>query len=203
MAAMPSIKVEPDDTATTVAQTEHDQQVSTYEAKNHRNPPRASRHRAVFELPTAIPLFDMHHSTQNLDNVRNFYTETRQSVPLMLVKTITTDIRRPLQDVPDFVELLIRFYPDTEIPQNPSEHIEHYFIMPQTWAPKMYLGALHLSIYRHPVISLENITIEGVDYLTINEVHWMFSVVDPEKTELLRQSLEAAAAFLFVDGGTM
>jgi hypothetical protein len=75
--------------------------------------------------------------------------------------------------------------------------------MPQTWVPKMSLGALHLSIYRHPVISIKNITIEGVDYLTINEVHWMFSVVDAKKTELLRQSLEAAAVFLFVNGGTM
>jgi hypothetical protein len=75
---------------------EEDLQVSTYEAKNHQNPPRASQHRAVFELPTAIPLFGMQHSTQNLENISNFYRETRQSVPVMLVKTITTDIRRKL-----------------------------------------------------------------------------------------------------------
>jgi hypothetical protein len=67
----------------------------------------------------------------------------------------------------------------------------------------MYLDALHLSIYRHLVISIENITIEGVNYLTIIEVHWMFLVVDVKKTELLRQSFEAATAFLFIKGGTM
>jgi hypothetical protein len=67
----------------------------------------------------------------------------------------------------------------------------------------MCLGALYLSIYRHPVISIKNITIEGVDYLTINEVHWMFSVVDAKKTELLSHPLEAVSAFLFVGRGAM
>jgi hypothetical protein len=160
MALMPFILTESHATATTVAQMEPDLQVSTYEAKKHPNPPCASRHRAVFELPTAIPFFDMQHSTPNLENISDFYQKTRQSVPLMLVKTITTDIRRKLQDGPDFVELVIQFDPDTEVPQNQPENIEHYFVMPQTWVPKMYLGALHLSIYRYPVISIENITIE-------------------------------------------
>jgi hypothetical protein len=59
-------------------------------------------------------------------NISNFYQETRQSVPLMIVKMITTDIQRKLQDHPDFVELLIRFYPKTEVTKNPPKIIEHY-----------------------------------------------------------------------------
>jgi hypothetical protein len=117
----------------------------------------------------------MQRLTQNTLNISNFYQETRESVPLVLVKMITTDIQQKLQDCPDFVELLIQFYPKMEVTKNPPKIIEHYFIMPQTWAPKMYLGAVHLSISRHPVILIENLTIKGVNYLTINEVHWMFS----------------------------
>jgi hypothetical protein len=180
----------------------HNLQVSTFKATKHRNPPPASRHRAVFELPKAIPLFDMRGSTQNPLNIRNFYQETRQSVPVMLVKTITTDIQRKLQNNPDFVELLIRFYPKTEASKDPPKIIEHYFIMPRTWAPKMYLGAVHLSINRHPVISIENLTIKGANYLTINEVHWMFSeAAGPAKCICL--SMQGAAAFIGINGGTI
>jgi hypothetical protein len=145
----------------------------------------------------------MQHSTHNLLNISNFYQETRQSVPLMLVRTISTAIQQKLQDLPDFVELLIRFYAGVKVPQNQPENIKHYFIMPQTWAPKMYLGALHLSIYRHPVLLIENVTIEGVDYLTINEFHWMILGVGAGPAECLCQSLEGATAFLFIHGGTM
>ena len=201
MALTPFTSTESESTATTPAPMEQERQVSTFRAKIQRNPPPASRHRAVLELPTAIPLFDM-HSTQTPLNMRSFYQETRQSVSLMFVQTITTDIQRKLQDTPDFVELLIRFYPTTEETQNPAKVIEQYFIMPQTWAPKMYLGALHLSVNRHPVVSLENYTINGVNYLTINEVHWMFSeAAGPE--ERIQHSLRGAAAFIYLNGGTL
>jgi hypothetical protein len=188
--------------ATTAARMQPYSQVLASEAKKHQNPPPASRHRAVFELPKAIPLFDMRRSAQNPLNISNFYQETRESVPLMLVKTMTTDMQRKLPDHPDFVELLIRFYPKTEETKDPQKIIEHYFIMPQTWAPKMYLGAVHLSINRHPVISIENITMKGHDYLTINEVHWMFSEA-AGPAENIRFSMQGAAAFICINGGTM
>ncbi len=71
--------------ATTEARMQPYSEVLTSEAKKHQNPPPASRHRAVFELPKAIPLFDMQRSAQNPLNISNFYQETRESVPLMLV----------------------------------------------------------------------------------------------------------------------
>jgi hypothetical protein len=202
MALMPFISTESVSAAPNIARMEPYAQVFTSEAKKHRNPPPASRHRGVFVLPKAIPLFDMQRSAHNSLNISNFYQETRESVPLMLVKTITTDIQRKLQDNPDYVELLIRFYPKTEASKNPPKIISHYFIMPQTWVPKMYLGAVHLSINRHPVISIENLTIKGHNYLTINEVHWMFSEA-AGPAERIRHSMQGAAAFICINGGTM
>ena len=73
--------------------------------------------------------------------------------------------------------------------------------MPQTWAPR-YFGALHLSIPRHPVISIENYRMQGLNFLTINEVHWMFSET-AGPAERIRRSLEGATAFIYVNGGTM
>jgi hypothetical protein len=203
MASTPVTSTDLDSTATTVAPMQQELQVSTFETKNHRNPPPASRHRAVFQLPQVIPLFDMQRSSQNPLNIGNLYQETRQSVPLMLVKAISTDIQRKLPDHPQFVELLIRFYPKMdEGTTNRPKIIEYYFIMPQTWAPRMYLGAVHLSINRHPVILIENVTIKGVNYLAINEVHWMFSdAAGP--AERIRLSLEGSAAFIYINGGTI
>jgi hypothetical protein len=201
MALTPSISMELESKSTPPAPMEPNREAPTFEAKIQRNPPPASRHRAVLELPKAIPLFDM-HSSHNPLNLSNFYKETRESVPLMFVQTISTDIQRKLQDTPDFVELLIRFYPKREDSRNPPKIIEQYFIMPQTWAPKMYLGAVHLSLNRHPVISLENYRSQGVNYLTINEVHWMFSK-SAGPAERIRLSMEGAAAFIYINGGTM
>jgi hypothetical protein len=202
MALTPFVSTAFDSRATTVVQMTQERQVATFRNKIQRNPPPASRHRAVMELPTPIPLFDMQRSSQNPLDITNFFQETRESVPFMMVKTITTDIHRKLQHPPDFVEVLIQFYAKIEATDNTQTSVEYYFIMPQTWAPKMYLGALHLSINRHPVISIENYRIQGVNYLTLNEVHWLFSEA-AGPAERIRHWLQGAAAFIYISGGTM
>jgi hypothetical protein len=43
-------------------------------------------------------------------------------------------------------------------------------IMPRSWTPKMYLGALNQSIRKNYVLTLESINISGRNYTTMHQV---------------------------------
>lgn len=142
----------------------------------------------------------MHGSNRSPLNLCQLYNETRAAVSVMQVKTITTDSHRQLKD-PNFVEILVCFYAEIQ-DKNSATRIEHYVAMPKTWTPQMYLGALYLSLKRHPVLSIEDCTLQGNKYLTINDVHWLFSDVSP-RAEGIHLALQLEAAFVDVDGGTL
>jgi hypothetical protein len=48
--------------------------------------------------------------------------------------------------------------------------------MPQGWIPNMYLAALNK--WRHLILSLESIIIDGQIYATINKLQWLFSATE-------------------------
>jgi hypothetical protein len=71
--------------------------------------------------------------------------------------------------------------------------------MPQTWSPKMFLGALNQSIRTNRLLSLESIVLSGRRYTTINELNWLF----PLKTESIHMHLVTSAAYLHLHGGEL
>ncbi len=117
-----------------------------------------------------------------------------------MVHTITTDVWKPFDD-PRYVELLAGFYPQEDVKnQYARPEIHHDVIVPASWTPKMYLGALSLSLSRHPVISLSLISINGKKYKSLNDIHWLFSESAGTAKEI-KTSLITAAAFIHVFGG--
>jgi hypothetical protein len=64
--------------------------------KNGLKPPPASRHRAVLCLQNTIPLFEMQaYSSRNLEEIIWSSRNTKHS---LMVRTITNDIRKPVND---------------------------------------------------------------------------------------------------------
>lgn len=166
--------------------------------KNGLKAPPASRHRAVLCLQDTLPLFEMQaYSTNNLQEI---IWSSRQVKHSLMVRTITTDVRKPVDD-PRYVELSIGFYPQEDLENKFAlPKILHDVVVPASWTPKMYLGALSLSLSRHPVISLSRISINGHKYKSLNDVHSLFSESAGTAQEL-NTSLMTAAAFIHVFGG--
>ncbi len=163
-------------------------------------PPPASRHRAVLCLQQPLPLFEMH--AQRSRNLREIIWSSRWVKHSLMVRTITTDVRKPLDDH-RYVELSVGFYPQEDV-ENwfdfPNKRIQHDVVVPASWTPKMYLGALSLLLSRHPVISLSLISINGKKYKSLNDIHWLFSESAGTAKEI-NTSLITAAAFIHVFGG--
>jgi hypothetical protein len=161
--------------------------------KNHQatKPPPATRHRAVMSLRQPIPLYDMrsHSSTRLLDILQS----TRNVQKVMLVTTVSTNRVSRIDENPSYVELGITFYPQDD---NKAPKVVKV-IMPETWAPKMYVAALNKSIKRHSVLSLESISIQGQIYATINELQWLFSATE----EAMHSQLIGSASYIRVSGG--
>ena len=161
-------------------------------------PPPASRHRAVLCLQQPLPLFEMH--AQRSRNLREIIWSSRRVKHSLMVRTITTDIWKPLDD-PCYVELLVGFYPQEDVENQYARlKIHHDVVVPASWTPKMYLGALSLSLSRHHVISLSMISLNGQKYKSLNDVHWLFSEAAGTAQEI-NTSLVTSAAFVHVFGG--
>jgi hypothetical protein len=77
-----------------------------------------------------------------------------------------------VEEDPSFVELLVSFYSPPE--DQDAKTTDFKVVMPQTWSPKMYLGALNQSIRANRLnslsLSLESINLSGRNCsTTINE----------------------------------
>jgi hypothetical protein len=117
-----------------------------------------------------------------------------------MVRTITTNVRKRLDD-PRYVELSVGFYPQEDVENQYARlKIHHDVVVPASWTPKMYLGALSLSLSRHDVILLSLISLNGRQYKSLNDVHWLFSESAGTAQET-NTSLVTAAAFVHVFGG--
>ena len=111
---------------------------------------------------------------------------SREATPTLMVQTITTDIRRDVED-PRYKEILICFYPATR----DGDVAELFIVTPAWWTPQMFLGALNFSLSQHYIISMEPITIDSKRYTSSNEIHWLYSSdrLSPDCTEGLFKML--------------
>jgi hypothetical protein len=114
---------------------------------------------------------------------------------VMMVRTILTD--PVLKDDPTYVELATTFHPDDH--EHQPLKMDVNVIMPEGWTPKMYLAALNKSMKRHPILSLESITIDVRIYATVNELQFLFSTTE----EATHSQLIASASNIPVSGGVL
>jgi hypothetical protein len=63
----------------------------------------------------------------------------------------------------------------------------------------MHISTLNISIWKHSIISLESINIDGRVYTTINELQWLFSVME----ELMHSQSICLALYIRVSGGIL
>jgi hypothetical protein len=118
-----------------------------------------------------------------------------------MVYTITTKAPKPVIDNPCYVELLISFYPQEDVENlNALPKIHHNVIVPASWNPKMYLGALSLLLSCHFIILLSLISINGQKYKSLNAIHCLFSESAGTAQEI-NKLLITAAEFIHVFGG--
>ncbi len=116
-----------------------------------------------------------------------------------MVQTISTDIHGRVEDC-HYIELMVCFYSTMK----DSKVCELFIVMPVWWTPQLYLGVLHSSLSRNPVLSMEPITLDSKKYMTIYKIHWLYSdgMAPASKRELFKM-LQSAEAFVSVCGGTL
>jgi hypothetical protein len=120
-----------------------------------------------------VPLFDMRVNTSN--NIYDIMRSTSEALPIQKLTTITTGRLSGVQEDPTYVELLVSFYsPAPDNDTNNFEKRDFEVIMPRSWTPKMYLGALYQSITTNSLLTLESINIFGRNYTRMNELNWLF-----------------------------
>ena len=76
-------------------------------------------------------------------------------------------------------------------------------LMPKTWTPRMYLGAVNVSIEQSHSIIIETISFRGKRYVSINNVHWLFSEPNLNDPSLVASKLISNAAYFNVVGGEL
>jgi hypothetical protein len=96
-----------------------------------------------------------------------------------------------------YVELLVSFYSPPEEDTNNCIKNDFRVIMPRTWTPKMYLGALHQSIRTNSILTLKSIEVSGRNYTTMNKLDWLF----PLQKELIHSQLLMSASYIHLHGG--
>jgi hypothetical protein len=166
----------------------------TSKKKSCQQPPPASRHRSVLTLDRVVSLFDMRANMSN--NIDDIIRSSRDARPIQRLTTITTNRISQVED-PRYVELLVSFYSPPEEESNCCIKNDFKVIMPSTWTPKMYLGALHQSIRTNSLLTLKSIEVSGRNYTTMNELNWLFLI----KKEVLYWKLATSASYLHLHGG--
>jgi hypothetical protein len=165
----------------------------TPKKKNRLQPPPASRHRSVLKLDRVVPLFDMRSHTSK--NIHDIFMSSRGALPIQNLTTISTDRLSEVEEDPRFVELLVSFYS----PASEGDFFKSEFqvVMPRSWTPKIYLGALHQSIRTNSILTLESISISGRNYTTMNELNWLFRL----QKDILHTRLVISGSYQSLKGG--
>ena len=77
------------------------------------------------------------------NNIYNIMRSSTEALPIQKLTKITTDWLSEVEEDHRYVELLVSFYlPAPEDDTNNFEKNDFKVIMPRSWTPKMYLGAL-------------------------------------------------------------
>jgi hypothetical protein len=122
---------------------------------------------------------------------------SRGALPIQKLTTIATDRLYEVEEDPRFVELVVHCY--SPAPDDEFEKSEFKVIMPRSWTPKIYLGALYQSITNNSLLTLESIIISGRNYTTMNELNWLF----PLQKDILHMRLVTSGSYLSMKGGEL
>ena len=161
-------------------------------------PPPATRHCAMLPFPKPVPLYGMRSQHQTSSSLLDILQSSRSAKKVMMVKTVSTCRVSRIEENPKYLDLEVSFYPcNTRVDKNPKLDVN--VVMPHGWTPRMYLAALNKSIRKHSVLSLESIRIEGRNYVTINELQWLFSATK----EATHSGLVCSASYIRVSGGVL
>ena len=169
-------------------------------------PPPPTRHRGVLEIAPPIPLYDFGNQFEE-PTLQSIVNESRDAQPLFNVSSVCTDNQQVIASDNQMVHITIRFYgKDGWSDQNGSQ--EHHLkeikaLMPKTWTPRMYLGAVNVSIEQSHSIIIETISFRGKRYVSINNVHWLFSELNLNDPSLVASKLISNAAYFNVVGGEL
>ena len=165
--------------------------LATHKKKNRVYPPPASRQRSVLKLDRFVPLFDMRSHTSK--DVYDIIRSTRGALPIQKLTTIATDRLSEVVEDPRYVELLVHFY--SPAPEVDTKDFK--VVMPRSWTPKMYLGALYQSITTNSIITLESISLSGRNYTTLNELNWLFGL----QKDIIHTRLVTSCSYQSLKGG--
>ena len=135
-------------------------------------------HSAVVS-PTSVPLYDY---SNRMDEATLLYlmNESRNALPLFDVETICTDMQQLHESEMQMVEITVRIYGSSQIEGSTGSYKrimakEIQAVMAKSRMPRMYLGAVNLSIERNRSILIEAICFRGKRYISINDVNWLFT----------------------------
>ena len=178
-------------------------------------PPPATRHRGVLVVAStnSVPLYDF-SSRMGEATLSSLINESRNALPLFDVETICTDKQQLCQSESQMVEITVRFYGRSSPQQGREASMddssnnqiiakEIQAVMPKSWTPRMYLGAVNLSIERSQSILIEAIYFRGRRYISINDVHWLFTDRNVNDPSHLASHLISNAAYFNVTGGEL
>ena len=179
------------------------------EPKQGCHPPPATRHRGILSLVSSVPLFDF-GSRLGEPTLQALINESKNAMPLFNVESISTGNQQANLLDQDLVEIIVRFYGVTAT--DGSSNLNHHqsrimkeikSVMPKVWSPRMYLGALKVSIERNRSILIEAISFRGQRYISINDIHWLFTDENLSNPSLVGDRLISNAAYYNVTGGEM
>lgn len=168
-------------------------------------PPPATRHRGVLKVTPSVPLYDfgcrMEEST-----ILSIINESRDAVPLFNVSSVSTDNQKQCESENQMVHIKIKFYgevaPSDDNKNNNLHHMKEIeVVMPKSWTPRMYLGVLNISIERNHSIIIETIYFRGHRYVSINDIHWLFTESNLNDPSQVASRLISNAGYFNVFGG--
>ena len=176
-------------------------------------PPPASRHRGVLVVNPPVPLYDFGNRI-GAATLSSLIDETRNAQPLFKVNTICTGIQQLCASEKQMVEMTVRCYgssldvvADHDMKDDEdSGHVafkEIQVVMPKTWTPRMYLGAVCLSIDQNQSVLIESIDFRGRRFISINNIHWLFTDENLNDSSLVASRLILNAAYYNVTGGEL
>ena len=182
---------------------------SSQDRKKIPVPPPATRHRGVLHLTTPVPLYDFGNGMQQ-PTLMSIINESRDAQPLFNVSSVCTDNQRFCALDNQMAIITIRLYSsEFDRPVQDEEGLSYpkmkeiQAVMPKTWTPRMYLGAVNVSIERSHSIVIETIYFHGKRYVSINDVHWLFTEPNLNNPSLVASKLLSNAAYFNVVGGEL
>ena len=166
--------------------------------------PRPTRHRGVLTLNKPVCVYDTREASS--ESFADIIASSREATVVYKTSKIATWRLVKRVDSTGLADLEVTIYNKIRNKQenrgeNGSNDSAITFIVsiPQKWNPKVFLAVLNQSIREHKVVSLERVSVGGVDSFSLNVVHCYFGC----EMNGLHESLLDKGAYVGVLGGGM